>query len=80
MRDTTAGSTLKEELGDILLAHGNRWMTVRELADAVNQRGKYSKKDKEDLTPYEVHVYARYYPMIFERGGSSLRLSNPSIR
>jgi hypothetical protein len=55
-------------------------MTVRELADAVNQRGRYAKKDKVDLTPYEVHVYARYYPMIFERGGTSLRLSNPSLR
>jgi hypothetical protein len=80
MRDTAAEATLKEELSDILLAHGNRWMTVRELADAVNQRGRYAKKDKVDLTPYEVHVYARYYPMIFERGGTSLRLSNPSLR
>jgi hypothetical protein len=80
MSDTAAEATLKQELSDILLAHGNRWMTVRELADAVNQRGKYSRKDKVDLTPYEVHVYARYYPMIFERGGTSLRLSITSIR
>jgi hypothetical protein len=80
MSDTAAEATLKQELSEILLAHGNRWMTVRELADAVNQRGKYSRKDKLDLTPYELHVYARYYPMIFELGGSRLRLSKPYIR
>ena len=73
-------ATFKEELTDILLAHGNRWMTIRELADAVNLRGRYWKKDQSVLTPYEVHVRARHYPMIFERGGTSLRLSNPSLR
>jgi len=37
-------TTFKEELTDILLAHGNRWMTIRELAEAVNLRGRYWKK------------------------------------
>jgi hypothetical protein len=42
-------ATFKEELTDILLAHGNRWMTIRELADAVNLRGRYWKKDQSRI-------------------------------
>jgi len=72
--------TFKEELTNILLAHGNRWMTIRELAEAVNLRGRYCNKDQSALTPYDVHIRARHYPMIFERGGTSLRLSNSSLR
>jgi hypothetical protein len=75
------GATFKEELTEILLADGNRWMTVLELAKAINQRGRYWKMDESVLTPYEVAVKARNYPMVFERrGGTSLRLSNPSLR
>jgi hypothetical protein len=80
MLDALSEATFKQELTDVLLAHGNRWMTIRELAYEVNQRGKFRKKDKSALTPYEVHAKALHYPMIFERGGTSLRLSNPSLR
>jgi len=76
----TTEATFKEELTDVLVAHGNRWMTIRELADAVNLTDRYWKKDHSALTPYDVHIRARHYPIIFERGGTSLRLSNPSLR
>jgi hypothetical protein len=66
-------------LTDILLAHGNKWMTILELANEVNHRGKYRKRDRSLLAPYEVHAKALDYPMIFERSGTSLRLSNPSL-
>jgi hypothetical protein len=80
MIDPLSEATFKEELIEILLSHGNRWMTIAELAHEVNQRGRYRKKDHSALAPYEVHAKALYYPMIFERGGTSLRLSNPTLR
>jgi hypothetical protein len=79
MIEPLSEATFKDELTDILLAHGNRWMTIRELAHEVNQRGKYRKRDKSALTPYEVHARALHYPTIFQRGGTSLRLSNPFL-
>jgi hypothetical protein len=80
MIEPLSENNFKAELSEILLAHGNRWMTILELADEVNQRGKYQKKDKSALTHYDVHLGAMNYPMIFQRAGANLRLSNPSLR
>jgi hypothetical protein len=77
MLDPLSETSLKAELMKVLLAHGNRWMTIHELAHAVNQRGKYRKRDRSALTPYDVHVRSLNYPEIFDRGGTSLRLSSP---
>jgi hypothetical protein len=79
MLDPLSETSLKAELMEILLAHGNRWMTILELAHKVNQRGKYRTRDRSALTPYDVHVRSMHYPEIFERGGTSLRLSSPSL-
>src|SRR3954471_2692372 len=37
--------TLHEALGLVLRENGNRWMTVYELADEINSRGLYQKRD-----------------------------------
>jgi len=66
--------TLHEEIRQILLSYRNRWMTTREIADEVNRRGCYRKRDGSDVTPYQIHGRTRKYPQLFERDGSRARL------
>jgi hypothetical protein len=66
--------TLHEELADIVRNHGNRWITRTELADAVNERGIYKKRDGSPVTDFQVHGRTRNYNQLFERDGSRVRL------
>ena len=68
---------LHDEIALILQANGKRWMTTRELADEVNRRGRYLKKDGSEVTPYQVHGRTRQYSHMFERDGSRVRLKSP---
>ncbi len=36
---------LHDEIAAILADNGNRWMTTREIAALVNERGRYRKRD-----------------------------------
>ncbi len=62
---------LHEELARILLETGNRWTTPRELAIAVNKRGKYRKRDGKAATAFQIHAQ---YGRMFERQGLWVRL------
>jgi hypothetical protein len=66
--------TLHEALEQILRENDNGWMTVRELADEVNRRGLYRKKDGTPVEPNQVHARAKNYDQIFEKSGSRVRL------
>lgn len=65
---------LHDELAAILRSRGNAWMTTRELAEAVNARGRYHKKDGTGVTAFQVHGRTKNYTQIFERDGSKVRL------
>jgi hypothetical protein len=70
-------TTLHEELAEILRAE-NRWMSLAELADAVNERGRYVKGDGSPVRPSQVHLRTRAggsYDWLFERAGNRVRLS-----
>lgn len=74
--DLTGGEpgrvTLHQEIADILRQQG--WMTTKEIADAVNRRGRYVKRDGSAMTAFQVHGRTRNYPHLFERDGSRVRL------
>jgi polyhydroxyalkanoate synthesis regulator phasin len=53
--------TLHEEIEAILRQEG-RAMTTAEIAEAVNQRGRYSKRDGTPVTPFQIHGRTRNYP------------------
>jgi hypothetical protein len=59
--------TLHAEIRDILIENSNRWMTTRELADEVNARGRYRKRDGSPVTDYQIHGRTRQYPDLFEK-------------
>lgn len=66
--------TLHVALEQVLRENGNRWMTVRELADEVNRRNLYRKKDGSLVEPNQVHARAKNYDEVFEKDGSRVRL------
>ena len=59
----------------VLRERNNAWMTVRELADAINKRGLYEKRDGSPVDPSQIHARANKYRVMFEKDGRRLRLS-----
>ena len=53
--------TLHEEIRAILGREGNRWMTTSELADRVNHRGRYRKRDGSSFSRLQIHGRTRNY-------------------
>jgi len=65
---------LHDEIADILRARGNEWMTTRELAAEVNRRGRYHKRDRSEVTDFQIHGRTRKYARLFERDAQKVRL------
>jgi hypothetical protein len=72
--DGEGRKTLHKALEQILRENENRWMTVRELADEVNRRALYRKKDGTPVEPNQVHARTKNYDEIFEKQGSRVRI------
>jgi len=66
--------TLHAEIAEILRASGTEWMTTQEIADQVNARGRYHKKDGSEVTDFQIHGRTRNYSNLFDRDGSRVRL------
>jgi hypothetical protein len=65
--------TLHEAMELVLRENENEWMTVRELADAINERGLYEKRDGSVVDPSQIHARANKYQQLFEKDGRRLR-------
>jgi transcriptional regulator with XRE-family HTH domain len=69
-----AGATLHAELVRVLVAEENRWMRTHELADRVNEAGRYLGGDATGVAPTDVDRRTRNYRAVFMRRGRSVRL------
>ncbi len=49
------GITLHEEVAAILGESGREWMTTTEIANEVNARGWYHKRDGSPVSPFQIH-------------------------
>lgn len=56
---------------------GNNWMTTQEIADEVNERDRYRKRDGSAVTAFQIHGRTRKYGHIFDRRGSQVRVREP---
>lgn len=65
--------TLHEAIIVILREHGSP-MTTREIAQELNKRELYSKKDGSKISDYQVHGRTKNYPSLFFRDGSRVGL------
>ncbi|OAI39325.1 hypothetical protein AYO39_00580 [Actinobacteria bacterium SCGC AG-212-D09] len=54
----------------VLEENDNRWMTVHELADEINERALYEKRDRTPVDPSQIHARARKYDWMFEKEGA----------
>lgn len=66
--------TLHVALTRVLEDTGNGWMTARELADEVNRRGLYRKRDGSAVEVNQVHARTKNYEHLFEKDGPKIRL------
>lgn len=58
----------------IILRDNGREMTTSEIADKLNIRKLYSKKDGSQITAFQVHGRTKNYPQYFTRNGSKVGL------
>jgi hypothetical protein len=69
------GLTLHEALKVVLAEHDNRWMTVTDLAEAINSRELYRRRDGAPIQPGQIHARASNYSNMFEKDGPRIRLA-----
>lgn len=72
--------TLHEEIADILRDGPSGWMSTQKIADLVNARGRYRKKDGSTVTDFQIHGRTRNYSDLFDRDGSRVRLKQAQAR
>jgi HB1, ASXL, restriction endonuclease HTH domain len=70
--------TLHDALVLVLRENNNAPMTARELADAVNDRGLYRKRDGSPVEVNQVHARASNYDALFEKDGALIQLREES--
>ena len=66
--------TLHEAMVIILREKGNQWTHTKDLADELNLRSLYTKKDGSKITQFQVHGRTKNYPHLFEKDGQLVRL------
>lgn len=66
--------TLHAAIERVLQENNNRWMHVRELADAINEEQLYEKRDKSPVEPNQIHARTRNYEHLFDKDGPRIRL------
>lgn len=74
--------TLHVELLAALASNGNRWMSIDELAQSVNARGRYEKRDGSAIEPSQIHLRTRAggsYEDLFERQGRLVRARGAAV-
>lgn len=66
--------TLHEAMALVLREHGNGPLSAREIADEINQRRLYTKRDGSGVEVSQIHARAKNYAHQFAKVGSKLRL------
>ena len=58
----------------MLSERNNQWVTVHDLAAEINERRLYTKRDRSDVDPSQIHARTNKYPHMFEKDGPNIRL------
>lgn len=66
--------TLHEAMAQVLREHDNEPLTAREIADEINHRQLYRKRDGSIVDVSQIHARAKNYATQFAKDGSKLRL------
>jgi hypothetical protein len=57
-----------------LLSDQKRPMSTTEIADHLNRTQWYQKKDKSQITDFQIHGRTKNYPQLFSRNGTIVSL------
>ena len=52
-----------------------RSMSTKEITAKLNELKIYSKKDKSEITDFQIHGRTRKYPLLFNRDGTMVSLA-----
>lgn len=75
----TSAMTLHEAM-ELVLRDAKAPMTARQLADAVNERGLYRKRDGTPVEINQIHARTSNYESIFEKDGTLIKLRELSMQ
>jgi hypothetical protein len=70
--EVSVRATLHEVMLGILRKSGNRGMTAKELADAVNASGLYRKRDGTPVDVAQIYARIHNYGRLFTRSGNGI--------
>ncbi|TDO72998.1 hypothetical protein EV143_107305 [Flavobacterium chryseum] len=59
-----------------ILVDENRAMSTKEIAEKLNFNKLYTKRDKSEITDFQIHGRTKKYPNLFNRDGSIVALVN----
>jgi len=59
-----------------VLVDENRSMSTKEIAEKLNANKLYIKKDKSEITDFQIHGRTKNYPNLFNRDGLIVSLVN----
>jgi hypothetical protein len=65
--------TLHEAIVKLLQQTGHS-MTTQQIADELNRNGWYEKKDRSEITAFQIHGRTKNYPKLFVRNGTTVSL------
>lgn len=57
-----------------VLQNNGKEMTTQQIANELNRLKLYVKKDKSEITDFQVHGRTKNYPLLFTRNGSKVGL------
>lgn len=66
--------TLHDEIVEILNERNEEWLTTKDIAELVNARGRYKKRDGSAVTAYQIARRTWNYSHLFDIDGSRVRL------
>ena len=66
--------TLHEAIEVVLRRNSNRWMNVREIAEEVNQRKLYARRNGSNVDSGDIHSRVNDHSDLFEKSGVMVRL------
>ncbi len=63
----------------VVFGENEGWLTTQQIADELNKRKLYSKKDGTLITAFQVHGRTRNYSKLFVRDGSKVKLKRENL-
>lgn len=72
--------TLHKAIEQVLRERGNAWTSARDIANEVNGRHLYWKRDRTPVEVNQIHARTKNYPLLFEKSDGLIRLTSEALK